>query len=250
MFSKSENIIWRKVWNENWGSKQHVWNQLLRFVFIKFCVFRGKLSGHDVDFLITHPEEGREVGLMPKVVSWLESQVNSELSRRMVSLEGKSEVSGTFSPPFLKTWIHTIHIHSLSRVSCCTRKQPETRTWSLRTVPAGPPPTWTASRGVSPSSDWPRRREDEPNSQRQRQITACELSAHLNQNHTAGSRLANTAAVRMKNWRRIRRNKPDTNCGEPWESTWSCLPSASLLLLFWAGPDPRWPSRDEPQYQS
>ncbi|XP_032367040.1 DNA-directed DNA/RNA polymerase mu isoform X2 [Etheostoma spectabile] len=35
---------------------------------------RGKLTGHDVDFLITHPEEGREVGLMPKVVTWLESQ--------------------------------------------------------------------------------------------------------------------------------------------------------------------------------
>uniref|UniRef100_A0A3B5ALQ4 DNA-directed DNA/RNA polymerase mu n=1 Tax=Stegastes partitus TaxID=144197 RepID=A0A3B5ALQ4_9TELE len=35
---------------------------------------RGKQTGHDVDFLITHPEEGREVGLMPKVVSWLESQ--------------------------------------------------------------------------------------------------------------------------------------------------------------------------------
>nr|XP_046230142.1 DNA-directed DNA/RNA polymerase mu isoform X2 [Scatophagus argus] len=35
---------------------------------------RGKLTGHDVDFLITHPEEGREVGLMPKVVSCLESQ--------------------------------------------------------------------------------------------------------------------------------------------------------------------------------
>uniref|UniRef100_A0A3Q0S9E7 DNA-directed DNA/RNA polymerase mu n=1 Tax=Amphilophus citrinellus TaxID=61819 RepID=A0A3Q0S9E7_AMPCI len=35
---------------------------------------RGKLTGHDVDFLITHPEEGREVGLMSKVVSWLESQ--------------------------------------------------------------------------------------------------------------------------------------------------------------------------------
>lgn len=65
-----------------------------------FYVSRGKLSGHDVDFLITHPEEGREVGLMPKVVSWLESQVNSELSRRMVSLEGMSEVSGTFSPLF------------------------------------------------------------------------------------------------------------------------------------------------------
>ncbi|XP_068430481.1 DNA-directed DNA/RNA polymerase mu [Clinocottus analis] len=35
---------------------------------------RGKPTGHDVDFLITHAEEGREVGLMPKVVSRLESQ--------------------------------------------------------------------------------------------------------------------------------------------------------------------------------
>uniref|UniRef100_A0A3Q3LQ72 DNA-directed DNA/RNA polymerase mu n=1 Tax=Mastacembelus armatus TaxID=205130 RepID=A0A3Q3LQ72_9TELE len=35
---------------------------------------RGKLAGHDVDFLITHPEEGREEGLMPKVVSWLVKQ--------------------------------------------------------------------------------------------------------------------------------------------------------------------------------
>ncbi|KAM4528157.1 DNA-directed DNA/RNA polymerase mu [Odontesthes bonariensis] len=35
---------------------------------------RGKVMGHDVDFLITHPQEGREVGLMSKVVSWLESQ--------------------------------------------------------------------------------------------------------------------------------------------------------------------------------
>nr|XP_019937834.1 PREDICTED: DNA-directed DNA/RNA polymerase mu isoform X2 [Paralichthys olivaceus] len=35
---------------------------------------RGKLTGHDVDFLITHPEEGMEAGLMSKVVSWLESQ--------------------------------------------------------------------------------------------------------------------------------------------------------------------------------
>ncbi|XP_076876771.1 DNA-directed DNA/RNA polymerase mu isoform X2 [Brachyhypopomus gauderio] len=35
---------------------------------------RGKEDGHDVDFLITHPEEGTEEGLMPKVVSWLEDQ--------------------------------------------------------------------------------------------------------------------------------------------------------------------------------
>lgn len=35
---------------------------------------RGKPTGHDVDFLITHPVEGKEVGLMPKVVSWLQSK--------------------------------------------------------------------------------------------------------------------------------------------------------------------------------
>ncbi|MBN3296966.1 DPOLM polymerase, partial [Amia calva] len=35
---------------------------------------RGKQTGHDVDFLITHPEEGKEEGLLPKVISWLESQ--------------------------------------------------------------------------------------------------------------------------------------------------------------------------------
>ncbi|KAM7368538.1 hypothetical protein PAMP_012872 [Pampus punctatissimus] len=35
---------------------------------------RGKLTGHDVDLLITHPEEGREQGLMAKVVSWLQSR--------------------------------------------------------------------------------------------------------------------------------------------------------------------------------
>lgn len=37
--------------------------------------YRGKPTGHDVDFLITHPEEGREVGLLPKVASLLKSQV-------------------------------------------------------------------------------------------------------------------------------------------------------------------------------
>nr|XP_056715962.1 DNA-directed DNA/RNA polymerase mu [Euleptes europaea] len=35
---------------------------------------RGKPSGHDVDLLITHPTEGQEVGLLSKVVSWLDSQ--------------------------------------------------------------------------------------------------------------------------------------------------------------------------------
>ncbi|MCI4388079.1 hypothetical protein PGIGA_G00081520 [Pangasianodon gigas] len=35
---------------------------------------RGKEVGHDVDFLITHPEEGAEERLMPKIVNWLEEQ--------------------------------------------------------------------------------------------------------------------------------------------------------------------------------
>ncbi|KAL4609530.1 DNA-directed DNA/RNA polymerase mu isoform X1 [Arapaima gigas] len=35
---------------------------------------RGKKTGHDVDFLVTHPEEGREEGLLPKVMGWLEAR--------------------------------------------------------------------------------------------------------------------------------------------------------------------------------
>ncbi|XP_056592335.1 DNA-directed DNA/RNA polymerase mu isoform X1 [Triplophysa dalaica] len=35
---------------------------------------RGKELGHDVDFLITHPEEGKEEELMPKIISWLEER--------------------------------------------------------------------------------------------------------------------------------------------------------------------------------
>ncbi|KAG9263012.1 DNA-directed DNA/RNA polymerase mu [Astyanax mexicanus] len=35
---------------------------------------RGKEVGHDVDFLITHEEEGVEEGLMPKLVNWLDEQ--------------------------------------------------------------------------------------------------------------------------------------------------------------------------------
>ncbi|XP_072821357.1 DNA-directed DNA/RNA polymerase mu isoform X1 [Vicugna pacos] len=35
---------------------------------------RGKLQGHDVDFLITHPQEGREAGLLPRVMCCLKKQ--------------------------------------------------------------------------------------------------------------------------------------------------------------------------------
>lgn len=39
--------------------------------------FRGKSEGHDVDFLITHPEEGQEAGLLPRVMSQLQRQVRT-----------------------------------------------------------------------------------------------------------------------------------------------------------------------------
>ncbi|XP_023082155.1 DNA-directed DNA/RNA polymerase mu isoform X5 [Piliocolobus tephrosceles] len=35
---------------------------------------RGKLQGHDVDFLITHPKEGQEAGLLPRVMRHLQDQ--------------------------------------------------------------------------------------------------------------------------------------------------------------------------------
>ncbi|XP_055969448.1 DNA-directed DNA/RNA polymerase mu [Sorex fumeus] len=35
---------------------------------------RGKRQGHDVDFLITHPQEGREAGLLPTVLQHLKEQ--------------------------------------------------------------------------------------------------------------------------------------------------------------------------------
>nr|XP_034977100.1 DNA-directed DNA/RNA polymerase mu isoform X3 [Zootoca vivipara] len=35
---------------------------------------RGKPTGHDVDLLLTHPTEGQEVGLLKKVISWLDKQ--------------------------------------------------------------------------------------------------------------------------------------------------------------------------------
>nr|XP_058152689.1 DNA-directed DNA/RNA polymerase mu isoform X3 [Dasypus novemcinctus] len=35
---------------------------------------RGKLQGHDVDLLLTHPQEGREAGLLPRVLTLLQRQ--------------------------------------------------------------------------------------------------------------------------------------------------------------------------------
>lgn len=83
--------------------------------FLTGFLSRGKLTGHDVDLLITHPDEGKEVGLMPKVVSWLQSKVNS----------------GIVTVSNIRKMLVWTHFHSTeveivffcpSRVCCCTRK--------------------------------------------------------------------------------------------------------------------------------
>ncbi|KAL8174003.1 UNVERIFIED_CONTAM: hypothetical protein K2H54_036439 [Gekko kuhli] len=44
------------------------------FVILTGGFRRGKQTGHDVDLLITHPTEGQEMGLLSKVISWLDNQ--------------------------------------------------------------------------------------------------------------------------------------------------------------------------------
>lgn len=44
---------------------------------VRLAPLRGKLQGHDVDFLITHPEEGREVGLLITVMHHLKEQMRA-----------------------------------------------------------------------------------------------------------------------------------------------------------------------------
>ncbi len=140
-----------------------------------------------------------------------------------------------------------IIVFCLFRVSCCTRKLQETLTWSLKTVLLDPPPTWTALRGVSPSLNSPRRRNQEQNSQRQKM--ACRLSVHprtravleVTCRHGHVHTLRVLCPLKRKDGRWSRQNLPDTNRGEPWDWTWWSLPSASLLLLCSAGLDPRWP---------
>jgi len=94
------------------------------------------------------------------------------------------------------------------RIYCCTRKLQETLTWSPKMVPVAPPPTWTALRDVYPSLNCPRRKNQE--------LKIC------------------------RRWQK--RNSVDmiTDCGGLWEWTWWFHPSVSLLLLCWAGQDPRW----------
>lgn len=54
---------------------------------------RGKLQGHDVDFLITHPEEGCKVGLLVTVMHHLKEQ-----ARASCPLPRDSQESGSAAP--------------------------------------------------------------------------------------------------------------------------------------------------------
>ncbi|XP_042251437.1 DNA-directed DNA/RNA polymerase mu isoform X1 [Thunnus maccoyii] len=89
---------------------------------------RGKLTGHDVDFLITHPEEGREEGLMTKVVSWLESQgflLYQKITRNSY-LEAKDGPARSASN--MDRFERCFSIFRLSKVEKKGAKQPETLT--------------------------------------------------------------------------------------------------------------------------
>lgn len=55
---------------------------------------RGKLQGHDVDFLITHPQEGQEAGLLSRVMHSLKEQVRA---------------AGMALPWWLLVWSHGGH---------------------------------------------------------------------------------------------------------------------------------------------
>ncbi|XP_041089342.1 DNA-directed DNA/RNA polymerase mu [Polyodon spathula] len=55
---------------------------------------RGKEAGHDVDLLITHPEEGKEEGLLGKLTSWLDSQGVLLYQRVSEGSEGQGREAG------------------------------------------------------------------------------------------------------------------------------------------------------------
>lgn len=110
----------------------------------------------------------------------------------------------------------------LSRDSCCTRKPQGTPTWSLTTAQLSPPPTWTALRGASPSSNWTREREG--GRRRRRRRATEKLQTHVNQTQRQVHGL----------WTK------EPNRGGRWGWTWWSHPSASSHSHCWDGRDPKW----------
>nr|XP_012596957.1 DNA-directed DNA/RNA polymerase mu isoform X2 [Microcebus murinus] len=104
---------------------------------------RGKLQGHDVDFLITHPEEGQEVGLLPRAMRCLQDQG--------LVLYHQYQHSHYGDP--------AQHSHSMDAFerSFCIFRLPQPPGASVREAPK-PCPTWKAVRVdlvVAPISQFP-----------------------------------------------------------------------------------------------
>lgn len=114
------------------------------------CAHRGKQTGHDVDFLITHPEEGREEQLLPKVIGWLEARVHQPFQQRFRNLCHVSHFNPGRSLFCLLGSSFIIHSHN--RISCYTRKFTRTRTWRPKSGQPVPQVTWIALNAASPFS--------------------------------------------------------------------------------------------------
>ncbi|XP_060765459.1 DNA-directed DNA/RNA polymerase mu isoform X2 [Neoarius graeffei] len=95
---------------------------------------RGKEVGHDVDFLITHPEEGSEERLMPKLVNWLEDQglLLYQKTTRNSYLEGKD---GPARPPSnMDRFERCFSIFKLEQSKVDSDTQVETSSYSSSTT--------------------------------------------------------------------------------------------------------------------
>ncbi|XP_066506703.1 DNA-directed DNA/RNA polymerase mu isoform X2 [Hoplias malabaricus] len=125
---------------------------------------RGKEVGHDVDFLITHTEEGEEEGLMPKIINWLEKQglLLYQKTTRNSYLESKD---GPARPPHnMDRFERCFSIFKLERDKDSSRSLQETASYDSstmegddRTKEQEPVPSWRAVRVdlvVSPYSQF------------------------------------------------------------------------------------------------
>ncbi|XP_072492838.1 DNA-directed DNA/RNA polymerase mu isoform X4 [Notamacropus eugenii] len=89
---------------------------------------RGKLQGHDVDFLMTHPVEGQEAGLIPKVMGLLESQHFERELRRYGRAEKQLLLNshGLYDPEK--------SVPSPTQRNPCTKTRSVAGPWSSRTA--------------------------------------------------------------------------------------------------------------------
>ncbi|XP_061448656.1 DNA-directed DNA/RNA polymerase mu isoform X5 [Rhineura floridana] len=123
---------------------------------------RGKPTGHDVDFLVTHPTEGQEVGLLSKVISWLDKQgcllYYSSHRNTFLDLEDLELWSSSSSASMMDRFERCFSIFCLGCLPGALQRgagaqKPSTATWS-----PGASRSWKAVRVdlvVSPYSQFP-----------------------------------------------------------------------------------------------